>query len=169
MTAMSEVKELQEAVKGLQERDLKCYIEAPRSVGASIRAALSAELYDESGVAPTNILYCDRPGYVNVKIDFTGCDLARLLCLNWCIKVSFESIGAGPEFNLPVHNVKQSVCQTPYVEQQIRIPAFPECDKCGVVYLMVVTVTSSDLCGKPAPFGGFCKTGAIMVYPGDAK
>ena len=152
---------------------LSCYIEAPRFVGSEIKADLHADFYEGAGgEKPTNIIRCDQTACVEVTIDFGGCELARLLCLKWCVKVAFEGCGSALEGSLPVKWVEQRVCESKVVKVKIDIPAnyFP-CNEaeCGDVYMLCVSVLASDTCGNPAPFAGYCKGGSIMVYPSSRR
>jgi hypothetical protein len=126
------------------------------------------DFYEVGGLKPTNIIRCDQPAVVKVTIDFTGKELARLLCVDWCIKVAFDSCGPGPEEALPTQTIHHHVCECPYVVAEFKIPPryFP-CDAaaCGSVFELCVTVISLDGCGTPAPIAGYCRGGTIMVFP----
>ena len=146
---------------------LDCYIEYPHHIEIPLKAHITGKFYEGDGLEPTTIVRCGTQCYVTVRIDFTGCELARLLCLKWCIKVAFESCGPGSEFVGGNRIVEQQVCSASYVEVTIPVSSPDECDKCGTVYFMCVTVTARDMCSKPVPFGGYCKGEQIMLYPGD--
>jgi hypothetical protein len=143
---------------------LDCYIECPTPILIALKARITGEFYEGDSQDPTNIVKCGSSCYCTVRIDFTGSQLARLLCLKWCVKVAFESCGPGGEYAVGVKNIEQQVCKQPYVEVEIPV-TFTKCDPCGTVYVMCLTATAQDMCDKPAPFGGYCRGEQIMVYP----
>lgn len=151
----------------MSDHTLTCYVECPSPAVIQFKGDLHADFL-AGGADPVNIIRCDQAATVRVRIDFTGRELARLLCLDWCIKVAFESCGPAPETALPVVRRSQQVCREPFIEVNIPIPAryFP-CDpaQCGNVYELCVTAVSFDMCGNPAPFAGYCRGGTIMVFP----
>jgi len=146
---------------------LCCRVEIPSPQTLHLWGDLHVD-FCSTGPDPVNIIRSDETAHVKVRIDFTGCDLARLLCLEWCIKVAFESCGPAPETALPVQKRRQQVCDEPYIEVTFPIPAgYFSCDpaECGNVFELCVTAVSFDLCGDPAPFAGYCSGGTIMVFP----
>lgn len=144
---------------------LDCDIECPPHISMALKANVKAEFYEGDSQTPTNIVKCDTPCWVNVKIDFTGCELARLLCLKWCVRIVLEICGPGDDIEIYRNVVDQKVCRTPCVEIKDIPVNFPVCDKCGTMYDVCLTVTAQDDCGCPAPFGGYCHGEHIMVYP----
>lgn len=152
----------------MSDHSLSCYIEAPTPQTLNLKADLHADFYEIGGTTPTNIIKCNQAAQVKVKIDFGGSDLARALCLKWCVKLAFEGCGQAPEGSLDVKWVEQKVCEKSCVEATIDIPAnyFPcVAANCGDVYLICLTVVGFDSCGKPIPYAGYCKGGSIMVFP----
>ena len=145
---------------------MDCYIECPSPILLALRARVTAEFYEGDGQEPTNVVKCGSQCYVAVRIDFGGSKLARLLCLKWCVKVAFESCGPGREFVAGEKIIPHKVCETDHVETTLPI-VFPECDPCGMVYTLCVTVTARDDCNRPAPFGGYCKGEQLMVFPAE--
>jgi len=142
-------------------------MEVPSPLCAELQGVITAEFYDESGIKPTNIIYCDKQNSAKVTVDFSGSDLARLFCLDWCVALSFETCGPAKEFQLPAQRRQIKICETPTSVFDFVFPPYTfDCDVegCGTVYHMCVTVTAFDPCGKPAPFAGFCKVGPFMAY-----
>ena len=152
----------------MSDHTLTCHVEVPSPQTMHLRGDLHADFLEIGGTAPANIIRCDQSAIVRVRIDFTGSDLARLLCLEWCIKVAFESCGPAPETALGVVKRSQRVCNEKYIVVDIPIPPryFP-CDpaECGNIYELCVTAVAFDTCGRPAPFAGYCRGGQIMVFP----
>lgn len=151
----------------MADHTLSCFVEVPSPQTMRLRGDLHAD-FIAGGPDPTNIIRCDQPAFVRVRIDFTGTELARLLCLEWCIKIAFESCGPAPETALPVIRRAQTVCREAFIEVTIPIPAryFPcEPAQCGNIYELCVTAVAFDSCGNPAPFAGYCRGGTIMVFP----
>lgn len=151
----------------MSDHTLTCFVEVPSPQTSTLKGDLHADFLAE-GPEPVNIIRCDQAATVRVKIDFSGTALARLLCLEWCIKVAFESCGPAVETALPVVKRVQTVCREPYIVVEIPIPPryFP-CDsaECGNIFELCVTAVAFDLCGTPAPFAGYCRGGTIMVFP----
>jgi len=146
---------------------LTCFVEVPSPAYMTLKGHLTADFLAD-GPLPVNIISCRQSAKVKITIDFDGSELARLLCLDWCAKVSFESIGAGPEFSLQSKKINHRVCNEKKVEIVIDIPAGQfVCDpnECGTAYLMTVTVLAFDGCGVPAPFSGYCQGATIIVNP----
>jgi len=150
---------------------INCGYEVPGPILLSLRGRVYAYFCEEGGVSPANILRCDQASRVIVVIDFSGSELARLLCVRWCVKVVFEPCGPGQHISLPHQWVEEKLCENRVVVVSFLVPGrtFP-CDgapgyECGSLWNVCITVTSFDMCKKPAPFAGYCTGGPIMVYP----
>lgn len=151
----------------MSDHTLTCFVEVPSPRTVQLKGELHADFL-AGGPDPVNIIRCDEAATVRVRIDFTGTDLARLLCLEWCIKVAFESCGPAPESSLPVVRRSQTVCREPFIVVEIPIPArYFSCEpaECGNIFELCVTAVAFDVCGNPAPFAGYCRGGQIMVFP----
>lgn len=146
---------------------MTCFVEVPSPTYMSLKGNLTAD-FIAGGPLPVNIISCKQNAQVKITIDFEGSELARLLCLDWCAKVSFESIGSGPEFSKQSNKISHRVCDQKKVEIVVDIPAGSfKCDPsdCGTTYLMTVNVLAFDGCGVPAPFSGYCTGATIIVNP----
>lgn len=151
----------------MSDHTMQCYVEVPTPAQMSLRGSLTAD-FIAGGPDPVNIIKVNQDAKVVVKIDFEGSDLARLLCLEWCVTVAFESIGPGKEFKLPSVRRKQTVCDSSKIEITVSIPANSfelEQNDCGTTHIMAVNVLALDNCGKPTPFSGYCTGARIVVVP----
>ena len=61
---------------------------------------ISADVYEVGGVAPTNIIRLDQDWRVHLDWALEG-SLKSMICGTWCIHLHLESIGKGPELDLP--------------------------------------------------------------------
>jgi hypothetical protein len=54
-------------------------------------------------------------------------------------------------------------------ELKVKIPSGGlKCDPCGSLYLVGVTLTAFDACGKPGHIGAYCKGASVMLYDPEA-
>jgi hypothetical protein len=151
----------------MSDHSMQCYVEVPTPAQMSLRGSLTAD-FIAGGPLPVNIIHVNQDASVVVTIDFEGSDLARLLCLEWCVSVGFESIGPGEEFNLPPVKQKQAVCNNSKIVITVPVPANRfklDENSCGGTYIMAVNVLALDNCGKPTPFSGYCTGARIVVHP----
>lgn len=151
---------------------------------------IEATIYEEGGNQPTSIIGCDQPWYVLIKWCVFG-HMVHHLCGEWCVCVYLESIGPSPEYRLPepciripmepcapsqdqareVNNVRVycgvAFDGTPFCcyELKVRVPpGGVQCDPCGSLYLVGVTLTSFDSCRRPGHIGAFCRDATVMLY-----
>src|SRR5262245_37942466 len=61
---------------------------------------MEASVSELGGVAPTNIIRIDQDWLVRIKWALHG-TLKSMICGKWCLHVHLESIGKGPELDLP--------------------------------------------------------------------
>lgn len=92
--------------------------------------------------------------------------LAKVICVDWCVSVKFESMGDDPEFEV------NDVVRTEPCERCWRFRA-PAQDievtgrECGDVYRIVVVLSARDKChGKPVGITGYCDLGLVEFYTG---
>jgi hypothetical protein len=141
----------------------------------------------ELGEAPSRILDIHDPWYVQVDWTLTG-PLSRFICGSWAVDVYMESIGRGPEFELPddaVENIPLRPGSDGNYSARIDVPADfikthletyreehkedkkllerPERET-DIVYKMVCTVTYKDPSGKPGPIAGFVEMPMMQFY-----
>lgn len=147
---------------------LDCTYEVPTILVEDLTVDVQAEVYEVGGVAPTTIIRTTQDWYVQVRWRIKGA-LARLLCGEWCLCLSLESIGPGPEVRLPnpCTRIPMKPCEdhTPtddepegeYLQKRITVGAGeieeaagePLAGECGRGYLLYVSLQAYDSCGKP--------------------
>ena len=98
---------------------------------APLRAQLVAGIFE--GDNPTNgIIRIDRPSSVRVHWWLQG-PLAECICGNWCVQVHLESIGSGPEFELPpVQLIPLDPCGDGHYETEVRLTP-GKCNRCTLL------------------------------------
>jgi hypothetical protein len=135
----------------------------------------------EVGEPPSHILDINDDWYVDVDWTLKG-PLQRFICGSFEVDVYLESIGKGPEFELPdVEGI--AINKTGDYSAHIDVPAGvikthvetwweeykehhkgvgePETD---IVYKMVCTVTFRDQYGQPGPIAGFVEMPMMQWY-----
>lgn len=152
-----------------------------------LQGTIGAKLY-EVGKEPSRILNINEDCVLEVDWSLTGA-AQRFICGSWGIDVYMESIGRGPEFELPDEDLQSIPLNPPgdgHYHRAIPIPAGtvkthveswleelqeggglvgePETD---IVYKMVVTVTYRDVGGRPGPIAGFVEMPMLQFYDAD--
>jgi len=129
---------------------------------------ISADVYENGGVAPTNIIRVDESWFVRLNWALEG-SLKSMICGTWCLHLHLESIGKGPELNLP----------DPYPE--IQVPLDPcgdgrytydfvvkagtvKPEHCSTPFKLVSTITYENACGLPGPMAGFVEGSILQFY-----
>jgi hypothetical protein len=121
---------------------------------------LYAGIY-ENGKLTNHIINVNQPWDIRVHFGIAG-PLAELICGYWCVKVYFESMGHGREFDLhfPEYEFdchKKHWCLT--------IPGTGiRPDYCGEPYKVVVTVQAKSHCYKPVAIVGFVELPLVQFY-----
>jgi hypothetical protein len=124
----------------------------------------------ETGEAPSNIIRADKPWGVEVEWCVYG-KLVPFICGSWCIRLHCESIGEGPEFDLPGKGQRCAKlmpvdpclnCYKTYIE----VPAgIIKTQHCGTPYKLVVTVQYLTACKeRTGPMTGFVEFPTIEFY-----
>lgn len=136
-------------------------------VATELSGTIQAGVYEVGGAEPTNIIQIDQPWYVDVEWTLKG-HLRRHLCGKWCVKVHLESIGKGNEYSLPdpcVYLDMDPCDHDGIYRYRINVDAGTiKPEDCGTVYLVAVTLTSLDACGKPGHIAAYCRGGSLMFY-----
>jgi len=129
---------------------------------------ISADVYEIGGVAPTNIIRIDQNWFVRLNWALEG-SLKSMICGTWCLHLHLESIGKGPELNLP----------DPYPEVQVPLdPCGDGCytydfvvkagtvkpEHCSTPFKLVSTITYENACGLPGPMAGFVEGSILQFY-----
>lgn len=132
---------------------------------------LSATVYEVGGEDPTGIIRTDQDWYVDVEWQITG-NLVRHLCGNWHVAVALESIGPGGEYQFPDPSaiVAMEPCGDGHYTYRIDVPAgaVDARDPDGTVYIVAVTLGSTDPCGAAGHIHANCRDGELQFVPGPA-
>lgn len=142
-------------------------------------------LVSEVGEAPSRILDINDDWYVDCDWTLSG-PLRRFICGTWSVDVYMESIGEGPEFELPDEEVEDIPLQPSadgHYSARFNVPAkFIQTHledwreeraehgerggelETDIVYKMVVTVTYKDPMGRPGPIAGFVEYPMLQFY-----
>lgn len=128
---------------------------------------IRAYVVDLDRQQPSTIINCDEGGEVHVEWDIRG-PLRDHLCGSWCICVYLESIGPGPEIEVPdsCRTYPIVACKDGPYRHVVRLPAGVDCGDCGKLYIVGVTLTSKDGCDNPGHIAAYCKGPTIMFYEG---
>ena len=132
-----------------------------------LKAYFSAYLYEADEVPTNRIIRVDEAWGIKLHWWLEG-RWASCLCGYWCAQVHFESIGKGPEFQLPVSNtnlIELDPCGSGHYYHDLQVPARfvkPEC--CSSIYKIVASLTYRTPCKKPGPIAGFCELPLVQFY-----
>lgn len=130
---------------------------------------INATVFEEGGVAPTEIIRTDQGWRVEVNWAITG-HLIRHLCGEWVVAVSLESIGPGPEYQFddPPGRIPMDPCGDGSYSYTINVPAgaVDARDPDGTLYLVTVTLGSLDPCNKPGHIYAHCSGAHLHFVPG---
>ncbi len=141
--------------------NFECPIEISPFV-SELTGGLRATIYEEGQPGPQQIISIDNDWYVDVEWFLHG-HLTRHLCGTFCIGVHLESIGEGAEPSFGPQEVEMDPCGNGHYRHQFRIPAGKvQASDCGKVYIVAVTLTSKDACGKTGHIAAFCRKGSLM-------
>jgi hypothetical protein len=137
----------------------------------------------EVGEKPSRILDINDDWFVEVDWTLTG-PLQRFICGTWAVDCYMESIGKGPEFELPdeeLENIPLHPNKDGHYHARLDVPAGfitttlenwreererperPERET-DIVYKMVCTVTYKDAEGHPGPIAGFVEMPMMQFY-----
>lgn len=147
-----------------------------------LQGSIEAQVY-EKGEAPSRIIDINDPWFVEVNWSLTG-PLQRFICGTWGVDVYLESIGRGPELELPDEYFEAIPVDRKdgHYHLKIAVPAgfikthveswreerkehgrLPERET-DIVYKMVATVTYKDQYGRPGPIAGFVEFPMLQFY-----
>ena len=104
---------------------------------------------------------------VYIKWDLRG-DLVRHLCGYWCLSLTLESIGPGPEYRFQSEDIRFDGCHGPFY-YRFKIPGGKiKVHDCASLYLACVSLVSKDTCKDPGHIRGFCEIGKLMFVRPEA-
>jgi len=126
-----------------------------------------AYIYEED-CPPTNIIRADKNWGVKICWEIYG-NLVPFICGNWCLHLDFESIGEGPEFDLPLGGKEIKIPLNPckcHYEYDFKVPKGTiKPEHCSSPYKVVATVTYLTSCrDEPGPMAGFVEFPVIQFY-----
>jgi hypothetical protein len=149
-----------------------------------LQGTIGAKVY-ELGEAPSRIIDINDPWVVEVDWTLTG-PAQRFVCGSWAVDVYMESIGKGPEFELPdedVENIPLDPTGDGHYHARLDVPAGfikthmetwreelrehgrdPGELETDIVYKMVCTVTYKDVGGRPGPIAGLVEMPMFQFY-----
>jgi len=143
---------------------------------------IAAQVHEE-GEAPSRIIDINDLWFVDVDWTLTG-SLQRFICGTWDVDVYLESIGRGPEMELPDEDYEAIPVNAKDGHYHVTIPVkagfikthveswreerkerglLPE-READIVYKMVATVTYKDQYGTPGPIVGFVEFPVLQFY-----
>jgi hypothetical protein len=147
-----------------------------------LHGTIGAKVWEE-GEAPSRIIDLNDKWFVQVDWTLTG-PMRRFICGTFEVDVYMESIGKGPEFELP--DVKPiPLDSSPDGTYSVTIEVLPGVIKThlekwweemkehdlpvperetDIVYKMVCTVTYRDPYGQPGPIAGFVEMPMFQFY-----
>ena len=137
---------------------------------AGLRAQFRASIIDANGVDPKEIISVSDGFYAKFELYLTG-DLWRVLCGYWCLDMSFESAGPGPEATLSellhLDDIKVYFvgCKHRRIVVNVWVPpnTVPT-DYCSRIYEVKATFQLQDQCYKPVAVLGHQDVGDFQFY-----
>ena len=129
---------------------------------------ISADVYEVGGVAPTNIIRLDQDWRVHLDWALEG-SLKSMICGTWCIHLHLESIGKGPELNLPDPHPEVQVPLNPcgdgrYTYDFVVKAGTVRPEHCSTPFKLVSTITYVNSCDLPGPMAGFVEGSILQFY-----
>ena len=124
---------------------------------------------DEQATIPvTNNIYSEEKYYVKLDWRLEG-KLAAHFCGQWQIKIDLESIGTADEYSSPIETIDMDPCQADDYSHTFSIaPSTLKPAKGGTVYLVAVTLSSLDPCGRPGHIWAYGTGERVLFVPGEA-
>jgi hypothetical protein len=139
-----------------------------------LSGTIEAEVYEVGGASPTSIIRVDQDWLVRIKWALRG-TLKSMICGKWCLHVHLESIGKGPELDLPhpdgreIHIPLNPCGNGEYCYDFLVRAGTIRPEHCSTPFKVVTTVTYENACHKPGPMAGFVEFGILQFYdPGEA-
>lgn len=141
--------------------NFECPIEIS-DFAADLTAGLRATIYEDGQSGPQKIIDITNNWVIDVEWFVHG-HLARHLCGTFCVGVHLESVGEGEEYSFETQEMEMDPCGDGHYRLPFRIPAGKvKAGDCGKVYIVAVTLTSKDPCGRAGHIAGFCRKGSLM-------
>ena len=139
-------------------------------LATDLKLVFSAQFYeDELATSPaTSIIYSGEAYYVQVNWRLEG-QLAHHFSGVWQVKIDLESIGEAKEYSSELHKIEMDPCQEEAYSHTFRItPDTLQPAEGGTVYLVAVTLSSMDPCGRPGHLWAYGTGVSVMFVPGKA-
>jgi len=124
---------------------------------------------DELATAPaTSIIYSGETYYVRLDWKLEG-QLAHHFCGVWQVKIDLESIGEAKEYTSELQKIDMDPCKDEGYYHIFKItPDTVQPAEGGTVYLVAVTLSSLDPCGRPGHLWAYSTGVSVMFVPGKA-
>ena len=141
--------------------------EINRPLNAGLSGDITGYVSEVDSVDPVTIIDVNKDFKVHINWALEGA-FTPFICGSWCVNVFLESIGDGPELNLPAAPVDVPLNPEPgrneYSAWQL-IPARTiKPEHCSVPYKLVSTVTYRTVKGRPGPMAGFVEGPILQFY-----
>lgn len=127
---------------------------------------------DDPEDVPDTVIACDQDWYVEIEWDLKG-KLLHHLCGYFCVCVYLERIGPGKDLSLDcdgdgkpcIEWIPIDPCGDGHYKVKCKGPRDEiDCDACGTLYVVAVTLTSFDQCKGPGHLRAYCKGPTLMFY-----
>jgi len=131
-----------------------------------LQGNIRAYVTEVGGVAPTTLIRTDQDALIFVEWSLDG-PLTEFICGSWCVAAYLESIGPGPEVQLPEPALEVPLAPAPgpnAYQATLRIPTGTfQPHGCAAPYTLVVVVAYRTPLGWPGPMAGFVE-GPILTF-----
>ncbi len=127
-----------------------------------IKGGIRTTIYEEGQKGPQDIISIDNEWYVLVEWYLEG-GLRHHLCGDFCLKVSFETIGRGRDRDFGPVTVPMEPCGNGRYRYVFRASDWKKirAKDCGQLFHVGVSLTSRA-CDKQGHIKGFCDVGTVM-------
>jgi hypothetical protein len=135
-------------------------------VGGTLTGAINSYITEIGGVNPVGILEASKDFEVHVEWTLDG-TLTPFISGEWSIRVFMESIGTGPDLDLPATPLTipliPGVGPVSYAAV-VTVPGGTVTPTNTIPYYLVATVTYVKPDGLPGPMAGFSEGPMIQFY-----
>jgi hypothetical protein len=142
--------------------------ETPVDLAPGLSGQIEAELFEQGGVVPTNVIRTNQDWYIDIHWELKG-PVVPMICGKWCIHLYMESIGPAPELKLTDYNSPAYLPLDPcgdgkyYYRLDVK-KGTVTAEHCSTPYKLVVAITYHNVCGKPGPIAGFVELPIVQFF-----